>query len=63
ARQRVKWMWAPIEEGLRERLFAARGAKHELAAIETDVASGALTPEEGAERLLSSGGDQSAFGR
>jgi LAO/AO transport system kinase len=56
AGQRVKWMWAILEEQLKARLFKAAGAKARLREIEAQVAKGALSPEEGAERLMGGGG-------
>jgi LAO/AO transport system kinase len=52
AGQRVKWMWAIAGERLRHRLVETRSAKARLAAIEAQVASGSLTPEDAVERLL-----------
>jgi LAO/AO transport system kinase len=52
AGQRVKWMWAIVGERLRQRLVETRSAKARLAAIEAQVASGALTPEDAVEKLL-----------
>jgi LAO/AO transport system kinase len=54
AGQRVKWMWAILAERLRERLVETRSARARLAAIEAEVASGGLTPEDAADRLLES---------
>jgi len=54
AGQRVKWMWAIVGERLRERLLETRSARVRLAAVEAEVAGGALTPEDAADKLLES---------
>jgi LAO/AO transport system kinase len=56
ANQNVKWMWALLEERLREKFFAGVAAKARLVAFESEVASGALTPEVAVERILEDAG-------
>ena len=51
-RQRIKWMWALLEEGLLRRVLGNAEVKARLAAIEREVARGALAPEAAAERIM-----------
>jgi LAO/AO transport system kinase len=51
-RQRIKWMWALLEEGLLRRVLDNADVKARLAGIEREVAGGALAPEAAAERIM-----------
>jgi LAO/AO transport system kinase len=53
ARQQIRWMWALLEERLLRRLLSAAEVKAQLAGIERDVATGALSPEAAVEKILS----------
>jgi LAO/AO transport system kinase len=49
--QQVKWMWAMIEERLAGRLKSDPALKSRLAALETEVAAGRLSPAVAAEEV------------
>jgi len=52
AEQAVRWMRSAAEHGAVEMLYAHPGVAVERAALEAEVASGSLPPEEAADRLL-----------
>jgi LAO/AO transport system kinase len=52
ARQGVSWMWALIEDGLKEALVADPAVKKRLKALEKSVAEGRETPTAAANEIL-----------
>lgn len=52
ARQSRAWLWSEIGDALLESFRADTGVRGELTAVEDQVASGALPPSAGAQRLL-----------
>ncbi|MCG8512407.1 MAG: methylmalonyl Co-A mutase-associated GTPase MeaB [Rhodospirillales bacterium] len=52
AGQARAWMWSAIDEGLRSRLTGTPSGRQFLAELEEQVAAGATTPTEAAERAL-----------
>jgi LAO/AO transport system kinase len=52
ARQQIRWMWALLEERLLRQVLHRDEVKARLAEIEREVASGALSPEAGVEKIL-----------
>jgi LAO/AO transport system kinase len=52
ARQQIRWMWALLEERLLRQALHRDEVKTRLAEIEREVASGALSPEAGVEKIL-----------
>jgi LAO/AO transport system kinase len=51
-RQALDWMWALVEEGLKDRFYKSRAIGEMLPGIKKDVEEGRLTPTVAAEALL-----------
>lgn len=56
AEQRVAWLWRRVEDALRDSFRAHPAVRAALAATEDAVRRGAVTPEQGAARLLDAWG-------
>lgn len=53
ADQAIAWMWAEVNEALRDRLTADAGVAQRLPGLEAAVAAGSMTPSAAAQDLLS----------
>jgi LAO/AO transport system kinase len=52
ARQQVDWMWAMAREAVLGRFLASPAVRSAAAAASSEIASGDLTPAQGADRML-----------
>jgi LAO/AO transport system kinase len=59
AAQRVRWMWALVEERLQDHFRASDAVRACLTDVESAVTSGGLPPGKGAELLLRAFRDES----